>query len=952
MSEGLAILIVDDEPSVREFIRARLAPHYPGARLLFASDGEEGLALAKKEKPDLVLLDVWMPKLDGWALCEKIKQDPKLSHTPVLMMSGVQREPADRARGMRGGADAYLYKPFEADELLAQIAVLLRIKKNEEALRRHQEILQQELDQRTTDLRASEQRFRTLFEQSPDAMFVESKDGTVLDANKAAGTLHGVQPFALIGKHVTDLVPPAHKEIVQRDYPKWFSGEITFYEGYSYTGDGRIVPVEVKANRIEYEGQSAILLTVRDTTDRPYEEDRRAAMTRGLRAIVEIADDLIACPDLDTLFRRAIEMARRSLGLERASIFLSDGHLIHGTFGTDLNGQITDERSHTFPINEMWRDRFRLRAPNEARWTLSFEPIRDWSGEQMTAHAPGWVSVTPIQTASKAVGVFCNDSAITRAPFDPVKQELVAVYSALLANIIERKSAEAEIRLLAAALEQSAEYVVITDLNGTITYVNPAFEHVTGYTRAEAIGKNPRILKSGKMPATYYTAMWGTLMRGEVWSAVVTNRRKDGRLYNAKQVVSPIKSPNGDLTAYLSIAQDITREVAMEQALQQSQKMESIGRLAGGIAHDFNNLFTGILGFARLIKTTLEPNHACQEDLDEIIKSGERAAGLTRQLLAFGRKQVVRIEPLDLNAVISEIDQLLNHSLGRRYEIVKQLEPNIPLVVADSGMIEQVILNLTINARDAMPNGGKLTIGTTATTISEPRLLRTQRTLPAGEYAVLSVRDTGTGIGDDIAAQIFEPFFTTKEAGRGVGLGLSTVYSIIKRCHGYIDFDTTLGAGTEFRLYFPPAKEEALGDPAAADSAPAPSSDTPQKKLTTILLAEDEDAIRHLIVRTLAPLGHRILETSNGTEALQLFRQNKDAIGLLLTDILMPGISGTELAQLVHKENPLLPVLYMSGFAENIFPEGAPATGRDILILKPFSAESLIREVQRILPGA
>jgi PAS domain S-box-containing protein len=939
MDRAPHILVVEDDADTVGLIRAQLEPHFPGLHLTSASDGVAGLVAARERKPDVLLLDARLPLRDGWSVCAELKADPETRPIPVLMMSGTHRSAPERARGLELGADAYLCKPFEADELVAHVRTLLRIRANEDLLRRHQARLQEDLERMTASQRASETRFRVLFEHSPDAMFVEDESGHVLDANEAAARLHGVTRAELIGKHVTDLVPPGHRDVVKRDYPKWFAGQLKIYEGYSYTADGRITPVEIKASRLEYDGRPALLLTVRDVTDRSPLEDRQSATTQGLRAIVEIADDLIACPDVDSLYRRAVELAREQLGLERAAIFLSDGHRVRATFGTDMRGQVTDERSHIIPMDDQWRERFRLRTQHEPRWSLSLEPLQDWENGQMKPRGQGWVAVTPIQTASKAMGVFCNDSAITKLPFDPVKQEIVAVYCSLLANIIERKTAESERSLLASALEQSAEAVVITDLHGTITYVNPAFERITGYARAEALGRNPRMLKSGRMDAGYYTAMWTTLSRGEVWTGHVTNRRKDGRLYEAEQVISPIKSGTGDTTGYLAVSQDITRAVEMENALRQSQKMESIGRLAGGIAHDFNNQLTGILGFARLIKDSLDADHACQADVDEIIKSGERAAVLTRQLLAFGHKQVIQVQPLNLNSVVGQIDQLLRRTLGEHIELVTHMAPDLPSVEADAGMLEQVVMNLAVNAREAMPQGGKLVLGTSVALV-DAAALATRKDLAPGRYVCLSVRDTGSGMTEQVRQQAFEPFFTTKE--RGQGLGLSMVYGIVKRCRGFIELDSAPGAGAEFRIFLPSVDARPLEE---SPKAAAPLRGGAER----ILVVEDEPAVRNLTMRGLAQLGYRVMEAAHGGEGLRLFQREGGAFDLIVTDVVMPMMGGPELIAKVREQKPAIRVLYMSGFTQDLKLDGVHVNNAASLILKPFSLETLAAEVRRIL---
>jgi PAS domain S-box-containing protein len=926
-----------------ELLATLLEHHFPGGRIARAYSGAEALALLERESFDLVLLDARMPDLDGFDTCRRIKAEPRTAGLPVLMVSAVMLDAKDRASGLRCGAEGYLCKPFEQEEFVATVQALLRLKRDEDTLRANEQNLQVALDRRTAELRDTEHRFRAIFEASPDAMFVENETGHVLDANPAACALHGLTHDQLVGRHVTELVPPGHREAVARDFPRWFSGELKIYEGFSYNRDGRVVPVEIKASRIVHGDKPAILLMVRDTTERHRVEDRQSATVQGLRAIVDIADDLIATADLDLLYRRAVELARERLGLERAAIFLADGGYVRGTFGTDMRGETSDERTHRMPIDETWRERFRLRAPHEPRWSLSLEHLQDWEDGAMRPRGQGWVAITPIQTARHAVGVFCNDSALTHVPFDPVKQEIVAVYCSLLANIIERKTAESERTRLAMAVEQSAESVMIADVNGTIRYVNPAFERITGYARAEVLGMNPRVLKSGRHGADFYERMWSRLRRGEVWMGRLTNPRKDGTVYEAESTISPIRDAKGEITGYLAVSQDVTRAAQMENELRQAQKMDSIGRLAGGIAHDFNNLLTGILGFARIVLEELPADHVVRPDVEEILRAGERASKLTRQLLAFGHRQVIQIQPLDLNAVLVNMDQILRRTLGEHIELVTAPGTGLRTVEADPGLMEQVIMNLAVNARDAMPRGGRLELRTGNVDLEESATPRHVDARP-GPYVQLVVADNGVGMSEAVRQQAFEPFFTTKEKGKGLGLGLSTVYGIVKQCRGFIELDSREGEGTELRIYLPAVDVRPLDIEPTLASAPTGGDET-------VLVVEDEATVRRLTVRSLTALGYRVLEARNGDEALHLVQKLQEPLDLVLTDVIMPHMGGPELVENLRRLRPGIRVLYMSGFTEDMRMEGIHVANAASLILKPFTPEALATEVRRVLDG-
>jgi len=366
--------------------------------------------------------------------------------------------------------------------------------------------------------------------------------------------------------------------------------------------------------------------------------------------------------------------------------------------------------------------------------------------------------------------------------------------------------------------------------------------------------------------------------------------------------------------------------------------MEAVGRLAGGIAHDFNNLLLAILGFSDLLLNDLEPDSPHRDDVTEIQKAAQRAAALTRQLLAYSRKQVLQAKVIDLNQVVSEVHKMLRRMIGEDIELITMLDPDLGKVKADPSQIEQVIINVAINARDAMPQGGRLALRT-----SNVELDDTTSDLQPGSYILLSVSDTGAGMSSDIKTHMFEPFFTTKDLGKGTGLGLSTVYGIVKQSGGDIEVDSEPGRGTTFKIYFPSVSEAAM-------PAKLPDSASPKIcGLETILLAEDEAGVRSLLGRVLQRNGYTVLEAENGTEALQWCARHPGAIHLLVTDLVMPRMSGRELAERITQIRPDLKVLYMSGYTDDaIIRQGILELGAAFL-QKPFIPAALLERVRQLL---
>ena len=507
-------------------------------------------------------------------------------------------------------------------------------------------------------------------------------------------------------------------------------------------------------------------------------------------------------------------------------------------------------------------------------------------------------------------------------------------------DITDRKRAEEAHARLATAVEQAAEAMVITDTSGKILYVNPAFEKITGYTRQEAVGQNPRILKSGKYDSAFYRQMWDSLVQGKVWSGRIINKKKNGAFYEEEMIISPIRDSAGKVINYVAVKHDVTQEVALEEQLRQVQKMESIGQLAGGVAHDFNNLLTVIQGNASLL---LDANNLSEADADlakQIIQSAERAAGLTRQLLVFGRKQAMQPAHLNLNGIVGNMARMLQRILGEDIALRLEYSPILPLVLADAGMIEQVLLNLSVNARDAMPAGGQLVIATVSKTIGQEYAHQNPAAAP-GQYVCLSVSDTGCGIAPEHLSRIFEPFFTTKEIGKGTGLGLATVYAIVKQHRGWIEVDSQVGKGTTFRIYLPVAKDVSAKQKTTAVVPELPRGDE------VILVVEDEQAVRLLVGNLLQRCGYTVLLAVSGIEALNLWEQHKDEIQLLLTDMVLPdGMMGRELADKLKGEQPQLKVIYTSGYSANVVGKGPSLVEGVNFLQKPYPPQNLAQTVR------
>jgi len=525
-------------------------------------------------------------------------------------------------------------------------------------------------------------------------------------------------------------------------------------------------------------------------------------------------------------------------------------------------------------------------------------------------------------------------------------KRLVSAVERELRNAImraERKRAEESHARLATAVEQATETILITDLQGTIQYVNPAFEKISGYTRAEALGQNPRILKSGKQDAEFYRQMWDVLKRGEVWHGHFSNKRKDGTLYEEETVISPIRDTEGAVVNYVAIKRNVTHEVQLEAQFRQSQKMEAIGTLAGGVAHDFNNILAIIQMQADLLKSgdSLSPEQV--KIADDISDTVDRAAALTRQLLLFSRKQTLRPRDLDLSQSITNMTKMLRRTLGENIEVQLNLAAQLMFVHADPAMLDQVLLNLAVNAHAAMPQGGQLVITTAGVEFDEFAASQSAPARP-GSFVCLSVADTGCGIPPEILPRIFDPFFTTKDVGKGTGLGLATVFGIVQQHQGWINVYSEVGRGTTFKVYLP----RLSGATVIQKTQPMPVAVSTGHE--TILLVEDESALRDVVQKTIAQLGYRVLKASTGVKALEVWKEHREEIHLLLTDLMMPdGMTGNNLAQRLIRENPRLKVVYMSGYSAEIAGKDLPLVEGVNFLTKPFATEKLAKIVRHCL---
>ena len=787
LPEKLTILVVDDLRDYAKVLKQMLQYFLKQSVIHIAESGEEGIALARRHLPDIILLDAKMPHLDGFEVCRILKNDPATEHVPILMVSGNMATPRDRAMGLDSGADGYICKPFEKEEFIAQVKALLRIKFDEDKLRDHEAKLTEELDRRTTELAASEESLRNLFDSAPDAIMVEDFKGLVLDANPAASALHGYTREKLVGMNIRDLVPQDSLSNVEDRIEQIKTGELSEFSSWLLTKDKQRIPIDITVSQILHNGEAALLLHVRDIRARIESEQKRQMAEARYQALVE------QIPAVTYVFKV-------NNGME--PIYISPQ--IVSVFGISAEDWMAKP--------QLWQ---KLIHPEDRRQVLV----------DLRAH-------------------YKNNQSAT------------------------------------------ISYRVVTP-DGKTRWVETHFSWL-GNANGES------------------EYMQGVLLD-------MTDRKETEETLHK-----------------------------IQEQLRQAQKMEGIGRLAGGIAHDFNNLLTSILGFAHLIKDDVPEDLVFVRDgMDQITAAGERAAKLTQQLLAFGRKQIVRMHPIDLNESVLNTDAFLRRTIGNHIELVTLLSEDLWSIDSDESLIEQILTNLAINSKDAMPDGGKITIRTHNHILGVEDCEDLMGVKP-GEFVQLSLSDSGTGIPKSIIEHIYEPYFTTKDRGKGTGLGLSTVYGIVKQCKGHIDLISEDNAGTSFKLFFPRAKKERIKLDAKIDLGKLRGTET-------ILVAEDENTVRELTVKMLTSLGYNVLAACSGMEALQFNDDHKGPIELVIADLFMPHMSGLQLIEKLSESNSSIRVLFTSGYGQM---PSSPDFKNYAFITKPYTRQNLALKIRQLLDTA
>ncbi len=761
---------------------------------------------------------------------------------------------------------------------------------------------------------------RILFAGHPQPMWVyDSQTLAFLDVNEAAVRSYGYSREQFLAMNVAD-IRPAEDIAAWRE---WISKapltDRTMVVRHRKS-DGSIIFVEIHSNAIAFRGRPARLVMAADLTDRRRAEKEITDLNQRLRERVAELETLL------NLLPVGIAIAEdRQCTRVRANSALA--RLLGIT--AEANASVTAPAEERPPF-KLFRGGREL-TPDEMPMQVAAS----------SGIASDNVEVDTVFPDGRRIGFLTSTAPL----FDQEGAPRGCITSFL--DITARKQAEAQLReanqTLRALVEASPVAVVAMDFDGNVRSWNRAAQQMFGWTEQQVLGQQfPAVPEDDD---EFFRANLKRARHGETLSGIERQRRsKDGCLIDVALWNAVQRDASGVPIGVISVIADITQRKHLEEQLRQSQKMEAVGRLAGGVAHDFNNLLTVVTGFSQLVIGNMDSEDPLRAPLEEILKAGNRAAGLTNQLLAFSRRQMIRPTVLDINRVIADMERMLRRLISEDIELVLQLASGLRSVRADLGQIQQVVMNLAINARDAMAEGGTLRIATSNVELRADDLTVHPELRP-GHYVLLSFTDTGEGMDETTKSRLFEPFFTTKGLGRGTGLGLSTVYGIIKQNGGDIEVWSEPGRGASFRLYFPglSAEPEPIQEP-GIQSVQRDASET-------ILLVEDEPGLRNMVRQVLGAQGYRVIEARDGRDALRAYSELSEPIDILITDVVMPHMNGQELARQLAVLQPDLKVVYISGYAEPVLARYGVGDEGVTFLQKPFTPGELRRTVRDALGG-
>jgi PAS domain S-box-containing protein len=777
-----------------------------------------------------------------------------------------------------------------------------------------------------------------MFQASPDGLSIVDGDHRVLWANPAFLRMFGYDWAEIMGRQLGNIVVPPDRLDESRCISEAVAkGECTTLETQRRRKDGSLLEVSLTCLPLVLDGKvTGCSASYRDTSDRKRIEALSSALYR-------VAEKSSGAHDLQQFFAAVHAIVNELIYARNLFIALYDpaSDLVTFPYFVDENDAAPGPQKMARGLTD-----YLIRTGEPLLATPEVLQAMEDRGEVVRhgSRSLDWLGV-PLKVGNHTFGALVVQTYSRNIRYGERDKQILTFVARQLASAVEIKRNEQALRQSEAryrSLVQSSVYGIYrSSLEGRFLDVNLALIAMLGYGSAEEV----LLLDPGQHVFAHpeeHTRLIEEFRRtGRVDGLEVRWKRKDGGTITVRisgQTVSTPDEPAGVLEA---IAEDVTDRRMLEDQFRQAQKMEAVGRLAGGVAHDFNNLLMVISGYAEVMLAKLAPDDPLYEKAEAIQQASDRATTLTRQLLAFSRKQLLELKVVDVNTIVEDMERLLRPLIGENIELITRLAPEAGHTRADVGQLEQVLMNLVVNAKDAMPDGGRLTIQTQSITVDEDHR-RAPTFIRPGFYVLLSVSDTGMGMSKETQSRIFEPFFTTKELGKGTGLGLSTVYGIVKQSGGYVMVQSEERRGSAFNIYLPQVAE-------TAERHAAPAQRAARGGTETVLLVEDEDSVRQLVRETLASKGYRVVEAEDGKTGLAAAAEHHGAIDLVMTDVMMPGMSGREMVRQLAATRPKAKVLYLSGYTEDAVSDEETIEPGTAFLQKPFTLQNLLRKVREVL---
>ncbi|MBU1355557.1 MAG: response regulator [Candidatus Edwardsbacteria bacterium] len=909
------ILVVEDEAIVARDICKRLDDmgYQVAAK---ADNGEAALAQARELKPDLVLMDIVIKgKQNGIDVANIIKSE--LGIPLIYLTAYADDDTVERAKTAE--PFGYIIKPFNDRDLNVTIQMALYRNKMEKKLADREE------------------RYRDLFENTSDIIMLLDEQGCFKYVNQRWHSALGYGPDEIGSLNIFDILDQSCLDHCRYNFGQVLSGKEATVEAIFRTKDGKTIIVEGNCNSSHSPGKPTWVRGIfRDITEKKRSRQLQEAM-------YQIANETALSGNLDELYRSLHNILGRLLDTKNfyISLYDSENDLLSFPYFMDEYDLVPQNRPMGTGITEyLIRSKKPLLATPEV-----YQKLID-SGQIRLIGKPSvdWLGV-PLLVSDRYTGTLVIQSYDQGIRFGERERDILTFISEQVAFAIHRKLAEEALKLseekYRSLVEQINDVIFLTDSSGIIQYISPAIERMTQFTVDEITGQPFfKFIHPDDLPGLKQSFQRNLKGVEEPWEYRLID--KNGTTVFVRSSSRLLADDNGNPTGIMGTLTDITQAKQMASQLQQAQKMEAIGQLAGGIAHDFNNLLAGIIGHAEMLQIKLINQPSLAALAEKILTTGEHAANLTKQLLSFARKGNYQQVPVSIHRIIAEVAGILGNTVNKNINVRQSLSANPCTVLGDPAMLENALLNLCLNARDAMAKGGNLTVTTQVAELDESYVKNHSYKIPVGSYIKISVSDTGQGMSKDVQSHIYEPFFTTKEQGKGTGLGLASVYGCVKAHNGSIEVYSEEGHGSTFNIYLPLAEP---GPEKTEEAAKAPA----QKGTGRILLVDDEETIRDITSQMLDDRGYKVTTLSNGQEAVEYYREHFQEIDLVILDMIMPKMNGHEAFIKMKEINPGVKVLLSSGYSIEEEAQDLMNSGVKGFLQKPYRLAELTQKINQAM---